>query len=95
MGSKRQATTYPRASVACSGPVRLMKRKKHNPQHFSFWSRLACPELELARALVDEHLVALDGWDVAGSGSLEQWRVQRVVDQVEYQARLPLVVFER
>jgi len=73
----------------------LLEREKHDALHLGRGRGFAGPELELARALLNEHLDALDDGDAAEAGLLEEGGIEGVVDEFEDQLRLPLTVFER
>jgi hypothetical protein len=75
--------------------MRLVERELDHAEHVSFRSGFSGPEFKLARTLVDEHFYALDGCDAAGVSFLKKRSLERVVDQVEDQARFPFFGFER
>ena len=60
--------------------------------HLGLGGRFAGPKLELARALLDEHLQAGDDRNAARLGQLEQRRLQRVVDHVEDQTGVEFIL---
>ena len=75
--------------------VGFVQGEEDSAEHFGFWGGFAGPDFELAGTLVDEHFYALDGGDASRLRGLEEWGVQRVVDQVEDKFGVPLVGFER
>jgi hypothetical protein len=63
-------------------------------QHLLFGGGLAGPDLELARALLHEHLDAGDDWDALLAGETEQRRFEWVVDEVEDELGVEVLGFE-
>ncbi len=57
----------------------------HDAEHLFLGSGLAGPDLELARALLDEHLDAGDDGDALLAGHAEERGLERVVDEIEDQ----------
>ena len=64
-------------------------------QHLFFGGGLAGEDLELARALLHEHLDAGDDGDALLAGHAEQRRFERVVDEVEDQLGVEVLGFEQ
>ena len=75
--------------------MRLVEGEKYHAQHLRLGRGFAGPEFELARTLVDEHFNALNGGDAAGLGLFQEWSIQRVLDQIEDQSRLPCIRLQR
>ena len=78
----------------------LFRRRVHDllaqlmdddPQHLFLGGRLARPNLELPRTLVDEHLDARDHRNSFFPRRPDQRRIDRVIDQVEDQPGIDLI----
>jgi hypothetical protein len=68
----------------------FVEREEDDTEHLGFGGGLAGPDLELARALVDEHLHPLNDVRAAFAGNLQQGCIEGVVDEIEDHASFPL-----